>query len=93
MSQLDQSDIAALNSSVVVVLNTKDDGQTTRWNRPAMGNRAEVNATLTPEGTSIKQRTTCRFVAVTVKAGTQAVKLRPQYCRTPQTEWALQGAH
>ncbi|HKT99729.1 MAG TPA: hypothetical protein VJS30_24865 [Paraburkholderia sp.] len=92
MSQLDRNDIAALNSTVDVVLNTRDDGQTARWTRPAAGNHAEVNATLTPEGTTIKQQRTCRFIAVTVHAGVQTVKLRPQYCRTATTSWELQGA-
>ena len=92
MNQLDQQDIDALNSTAQVVLNTKNDGQTTHWTRPASGNRGEVSATLTPEGTSIKDRRTCRFVAMTVKAGNHAFKLRPQYCQSPSTPWELQGA-
>lgn len=92
MSQFDRSDIAALNSTADVVLNTKDDGQTTRWTRPATADHAEINATLTPEGTTIKHRRTCRFVAVTVHAANQTVKLRPQFCRTAQTPWELQEA-
>ncbi|CAB3787768.1 hypothetical protein LMG28688_02536 [Paraburkholderia caffeinitolerans] len=92
MSQLDKNDIAALNSTVSVVLNTKDDGESIQWSRPATADRAEVSATITPEGTSIKNGRTCRFVAVTVNAGPHAVKLRPQFCRTTQAEWELQGA-
>ncbi|MFD1559893.1 hypothetical protein ACFSHT_30340 [Paraburkholderia silviterrae] len=92
MSQLDQKDIDALNSTVQIVLNTKNDGETTPWIRPASGDRAEVSATLTPEGTSIKHHRTCRFVAVTIHAGDQAFKLRPQYCQSAKTTWKLQGA-
>ncbi|MDR3097005.1 MAG: hypothetical protein LBV73_08015 [Paraburkholderia sp.] len=90
MSQLDQSDIDALTSTVRVVLNTRNDGATTQWTRPAMAGRPEVSATLTPEGTTIRNRKTCRFVAVTIHAGEHAVKLRPQYCQTPKTPWERQ---
>lgn len=92
VSRIDQKDIDALNSTALVVLNTKNDGETSRWTRPASPDRPEVSATLTPEGTSIKHRRTCRFVAMTVQAGPHAIKLRPQYCRTPKTPWELQGA-
>ncbi len=92
MLQLDKNDIAAINSTVRVVLNTKNDGETTPWVRPATADHAEVSVDITPEGTSIKNRETCRFVAVTVHAGNNAVKLRPQYCRSASAEWALQGA-
>ncbi|WP_028218664.1 hypothetical protein [Paraburkholderia oxyphila] len=92
MSQLDQKDIDALNSTVQVVLNTKNDGETTSWMRAATVDRAEVSATLTPEGTSIKHHRTCRFVAVTVHTGNQAVTLRPQYCQSAKMTWELQGA-
>lgn len=90
MSQFDQKDIAALDSTVQVVLNTKNDGETSRWTRPASADHPEVSAILTPEGTSIKHQRTCRFVAVTVQAGANAVKLHPQYCRTAKTPWELQ---
>ncbi|WP_167760164.1 hypothetical protein [Paraburkholderia pallida] len=92
MGQLDQKDIDALNSTVLVVLNTKNDGETTPWMRPATVDRAEVSATLTPEGTSIKHRRACRFVAVTVHTGNQTVTLRPQYCQSAKMIWELQGA-
>lgn len=100
MSQLDRSDIDALNSTVQVVLNTKNDGESTRWSRAATPERAEVDATLTPEDTTISQRRTCRFVAVTLHAANRAsnqapnqtVKLRPQYCRSANTPWELQEA-
>lgn len=92
VSHFDQKDIDALNSTVQVVLNTKNDGETSRWTRPASGDHVEVSATLTPEGTSIKHQRTCRFVAVAVQAGANAIKLRPQYCRTAKTPWALQRA-
>ncbi|MFX1676342.1 hypothetical protein PWR63_29495 [Paraburkholderia sp. A2WS-5] len=92
MPQLDKNDIAALNSTVHVVLNTKNDGETTQWVRPATADRAEVSADITPENTSIKNRKTCRFVAVTVHAGDHTVKLRPQYCRSTSEAWGLQDA-
>lgn len=92
MAQLDKNDIAALNSTVGVVLNTKDDGETTHWVRPASPDHAEVSADIVPEGTSITNQGTCRFVTVTVHAGGRAVKLRPQYCRGAKAEWELQGA-
>lgn len=89
--RLDQQDIDALNSTVKAVLNTRDDGETSAWSNHATGNRAEVKATLTPEGTSIVHHRMCRYVVVTVQGG-QPFTLRPQYCRNADATWELQGA-
>jgi surface antigen len=90
LGQLDQQDIAALDSTVRVVLNTRNDGETSRWTNRGSGNPVEINATLTPEGTSIKHGRTCRFVVVTMHAKGKTVRLRPQYCQPGDGSWERQ---
>lgn len=88
---LTRHDIDALNSTVGVVLNTKSDGQTIRWSNHGMGERVSIDATLTPESTSIRHVTTCRYVLVIVNAGGKPARLRPRYCRTGDAPWVLEA--
>ncbi|MFP6562661.1 hypothetical protein WJ542_30805 [Paraburkholderia sp. B3] len=92
LEKLDRPDLDALESTVLVVLNTRNDGETSRWTNNGSDNRAVVNATLTPEGTAIKHRRTCRFVAITVTTVGKTGRLRPQYCRTGDAPWERQKA-
>jgi surface antigen len=93
LGQLDQRDIEALDSTVRVVLNTRSDGETSRWTNRGSGNPVEISATLTPEGTSLKHGRTCRFVAVTMHAKGKTVKLRPQYCQPGDGSWERQKSN
>jgi hypothetical protein len=90
LGHLDQQDIDALDSTIRVVLNTRNDGETSRWTNRGSGTPTEIDATLTPEGTTIKHRKTCRFVVVTVRAKGKSIRLRPRYCQTADASWALQ---
>ncbi|WP_027794820.1 hypothetical protein [Paraburkholderia acidipaludis] len=92
LSKLDRPDLDALESTVLVVLNTRNDGETSRWTNNGSDNRPTVSATLTPEGTTIKHRRTCRFVAITVNTAGKTGQLRPQYCRTGDASWERQKA-
>lgn len=87
---LDQNDLDALDSTVRAVLNTRNDGESSQWTKTVPGGQPAVNATLTPEGTSIKHHRTCRFVVVAVHAASQSVTLRPQYCKAGDGSWSLQ---
>jgi len=87
---LNQDAVKALDSAVRAVLNTRDDGETSRWTKRAPGGQDTVTATLMPEGTTIRHRRTCRFVVVAVHAATQSVTLRPHYCKADDGSWTLQ---
>ncbi|MEM5316906.1 hypothetical protein [Paraburkholderia sp. JHI869] len=88
---LDPHDIEALDSTVRAVLNTRDDGEASQWTKSGPDGQATVNATLTPEGTSIKHQRTCRYVVVAVHAASRSVTLRPKYCRASDGTWSLQA--
>ena len=87
---LNQDDVKALDSTVRAVLNTRDDGETSQWTKRGPSGQNAVTATITPEGTTIRHHRTCRFVVVAVHAATQAVTLRPHFCKADDGSWTLQ---
>ncbi|SEJ81348.1 hypothetical protein SAMN05192539_101941 [Paraburkholderia diazotrophica] len=90
MSYIKKRDMDSIKSALVEVLNTKNDGETTRWINEGTGNSVKIDAAMTPESTSHEGEKTCRRVSVVLSAKGQSMILRPNFCGTGKTDWSLQ---
>jgi hypothetical protein len=90
MSCIKKRDMDSIKSALVEVLNTKNDGETTRWINEGTGNSVKIDAAMTPESTSREGERTCRLVSVVLSAKGQSMNLHPRFCGTSRTDWTLQ---
>ncbi|WP_233856172.1 hypothetical protein [Paraburkholderia sp. HD33-4] len=89
VAYMTQGDLASIEHAIDEVLDTKPDGQASKWNSGTR-NGVPVAAVLTPESTHPQGQLTCRTVFVKLEAKGQAMLLRPLYCRQGKGEWQLQ---
>jgi hypothetical protein len=89
MSYLEKEDIESIKRALIVVLNTKQIGEASRWTNDGTGNIVKMTATMTPESTNREGDRTCRGVAVVLVAKGQSMDLHPQFCGTGGTDWTL----
>lgn len=90
MSYIKKRDIESIKSALVEVLNTRKDGETSRWTNEGTGNSVQINATMTPESTDHEGEKTCRRVSIILTAKGQSMDLHPGFCGMGKTDWTLQ---
>ena len=93
LSQMRQADIASIQTAVNQALDSKQDGETVKWENGATRNRPRVDATITPSHTVKEADRTCRLVVINLSARGQTMHLTPQFCRSGSDEWEFQRRH
>ncbi|RZF26047.1 hypothetical protein EVC45_30580 [Paraburkholderia sp. UYCP14C] len=93
LSQMRQADITSIQSAVNQALDTKQDGETLKWENNATRNRPRVDATITPSHTIKEEARTCRVVAINLSARGQTMHLTPRFCRSGSDNWEFQPRH
>ena len=89
LSYIKKADMDSLKRTLVEVLNTKQDGEVSRWSNEDTGNVVLITSTMKPESTSHEGNKTCRRVSIILSAKGQSMDLHPAFCATGKTDWTL----
>lgn len=89
ISYINKPDMDSLKVALLEVLNTRKEGEASRWTNEGTGNGVAINATLTPENTSHEGEKTCRRIGVVLSAKGQSMDLHPEFCGKGKTDWTL----
>lgn len=89
MSYIKKPDMDSLKGALLDTLNTKSEGESSRWINEGTGNVVPITATMKPEHTSHEGERTCRRIGIVLSAKGQSMDLHPEFCGTGKTDWTL----
>jgi surface antigen len=82
-------DKEALNRAAQTALDTKQDGESLRWNNSGSGSSVQINGTVTPRTTEKNGDETCRAVTLVAVAKGQTQTWTPTACKTGSGDWKV----
>jgi surface antigen len=82
-------DKAALNRAAQTALDTKQDGESLRWNNSGSGSSVQISGTVTPKSTEKNGDETCRAVTLVAVAKGQTQTWTPTACKSGTGEWKV----